>query len=167
MPNYNSEEEMRRLAAMLGNPKTSQGVMTEMDANKIMQNLANVQMPNMQPDQEAMLRNQSISPYTPQGNVQMPNMQPFNIEGLLGTLGGAGVVANVGVRTDADNDRIMVDPRTGRRYPVNPAMVSGVMTDADATRMINPRSGRSYPVRGMVSDKEAELQMMKELYGVR
>ncbi len=96
----------------------------------------------MQPDQEAMLRNQSISPYTPKGNVQMPNMQPFNIEGLLGALAGAGVGANVGVGT------------------VNPAMGSGVMTDADANRLRNP-------VTGMVSDKEAELQMMKRLYGVR
>ena len=40
----------------------------------------------LQPNQEAMLRNQSISPYTPQGNVQMPNMQPLNIEGLLGSM---------------------------------------------------------------------------------
>jgi len=78
-----------------------------------------------------MLRNQSISPYTPKGNVQMPNMQPFNIEGLLGALAGAGVGAG-----------------------------SGVMTDADANRLRNP-------VRGMVSDEEAELQMMKKLYGVR
>ena len=93
----------------------------------------------LQPNQEAMLRNQSISPYTPQGNVQMPNMQPLNIEGLLGSiLGTAGVQgamerANVG---------------------------SGPMTDADNDRMINP-------VTGMVSDKEREMQMLQRLYGVR
>jgi hypothetical protein len=44
----------------------------------------------LQPDQEAMLRNQSISPYTPEGNVQMPNMQALNIEGLLGSILGTG-----------------------------------------------------------------------------
>ena len=35
----------------------------------------------LQPNQEAMYRNQSISPYTPQGNAQMPSM----ISGLLGS----------------------------------------------------------------------------------
>ena len=60
----------------------------------------------------------------------------------VGVGAGAGVGANVGVGT------------------VNPAMGSGVMTDADANRLRNP-------VTGMASDKEAELQMMKRLYGVR
>jgi len=112
----------------------------------------------LQPNQEAMLRNQSISPYTPQGNVQMPNMQPLNIEGLLGSiLGTAGVQgamagANVGSgpMTDADNDRIIVDPRTGRRYPVNPAVGSGAMTDTDAVmlqRLYNPATGAYTGVR--------------------
>tara|TARA_R110000824_G_scaffold395880_1_gene596959 strand:- start:742 stop:1092 length:351 start_codon:yes stop_codon:yes gene_type:complete len=37
----------------------------------LMPNAANTNY--MQPNQEAMLNNQSISPYTPQGGVQMPN----------------------------------------------------------------------------------------------
>ena len=75
MPNY-SEAEMRRLAAMLGNTRIaqgamtnrdaellrqsminrnplaqagSQGVMTEMDADRIMQNLGNTQATNILP----------------------------------------------------------------------------------------------------------------------
>ena len=51
MPNY-SEAEMRRLAAMLGNPKiaqASQGVMTNQDADRIMQNLGNTQTTNILP----------------------------------------------------------------------------------------------------------------------
>lgn len=95
----------------------------------------------LQPNQEAMLRNQSISPYTPQGNVQMPNMQPLNIEGLLGSvLGTAGV--------------------QGAMERAGVGAGSGVMTDADANILRNP-------VRGMVSDKEREMQMLQRLYGVR
>ena len=65
----------------------------------------------LQPDQEAMLRNQSISPDTLQGGVQMPNMQALNIEGLLGSILGTGVQgamegANVGARgLDTPNER--------------------------------------------------------------
>ena len=93
----------------------------------------------LQPDQEAMLRNQSISPDTLQGGVQMPNMQALNIEGLLGSILGTGVQGAIagasvgsGPMTEADNDR-MIDPRLGRR--VNPAVGSGVMTDVDATML--------------------------------
>jgi len=65
----------------------------------------------LQPDQEAMLRNQSISPYTPQGDVQMPNTQALNTEGLLGSILGKGVQgaiagASVGARgLDTPNER--------------------------------------------------------------
>jgi len=65
----------------------------------------------LQPDQEAMLKNQSISPYTPQGDVQMPNTQALNMEGLLGSILGTGVQsaiagASVGSRgLDTPNER--------------------------------------------------------------
>ena len=90
----------------------------------------------MQPDQEAMLRNQSISPYTPQGDVQMPNMQnSLNIEGLLGSLlGVTGVQATPGSMTEADATR-MTGYQAGaanRGVPSQRMLGSGQMTEPDA-----------------------------------
>ena len=76
----------------------------------------------LQPDQEAMLRNQSISPDTLQGGVQMPNMQALNIEGLLGSILGTGVQnamegANVGARgLDTPNERDFLRESFGESY---------------------------------------------------
>tara|TARA_R110000796_G_scaffold70288_2_gene160005 strand:- start:575 stop:970 length:396 start_codon:yes stop_codon:yes gene_type:complete len=109
----------------------------------------------MQPDQETMLRNQSISPYTPQGGVQMPNMQAGSsgmATFITGLLGGANVGS--GAMTDADADRL--------RSPT-----TGMVSDKEAElQMIDPRTGRGYPVgSGVMTD--ADAQMIKRLYGVR
>ncbi len=106
----------------------------------------------MQPDQEAMLRNQSISPYTPQGNVQMPNMQPFNIKGLLGALAGAGgALAGAGVGAG-----VGVGPR-----------VQGAMEGANVgARGLDTPAEREFLMESLLRQKNAPNLTQRELNSI-
>jgi hypothetical protein len=62
----------------------------------------------MQPNQEAMLRNQSISPFTPQGGAQMPNQTGMGINELLSALMGAQVGASMPAGQLSNNELEMI-----------------------------------------------------------
>jgi hypothetical protein len=124
----------------------------------------------LQPNQESMLRNQSISPYTPQGNVQMPNMQPLNIEGLLGSVFGPGVQgaiagANIGARgLDTPNEREFFR----KQYQDS----LGDLTEDSAYqkalgKMLGEQAGADLANRGVPSQREIDTLMQMLQRGTR
>jgi|TARA_R110002111_G_scaffold53587_1_gene93038 hypothetical protein len=138
----------------------------------------------LQPDQEAMLRNQSVSPYTPEGNVQMPNMQADSsgmatfLKSLTNPPTETGYSKNsiLGPRTQTNQEfklpsLTLNDIYTGitgllGESAAGASVGSGPMTEADNDRMIDPRLGRRVnPAVGSGVMTDADATMLRRLYG--
>ena len=125
-----NEEELRQLMMMLS------------------PNAANTTY--MQPNQEAMLRNQSISPFTPQGGAQMPNQTGMGINELLSALMGAQVGASMPAGQLSNNELEMISSGDPDGMTAPPMQLSA---EEIAAR------------QAAYAQQQAQQQMMQQLNG--
>ena len=137
MPNYN-EQEMRRIAAMLGNTNVSQGMMTNKDAELLRQNIS----PRISLGQAA-------------GQGVMTNQDAIRLTGNTGNPPSAG-----GVMTNQDAERIVqnlgnTQPPNRLPIPMNENNMPMFNTDTEYMQYLNEYNPEMF------------MQMQNEYYNTK